>query len=821
MSRSRWSVVVFALLASLLIVAAQPAAASHLGPEVVSSHSTAADFNQASLTNMTVVGSGTSATVELSGSGTSFEDGFESDALDSGVPDNWEVIASPDSQEVTTTQADEGSQSWYVDRNSGTQGQYRPSEQPYSGAKTENISFSLYQSTDYDTNDDLAVTLKESGDSLIIVGLQNGGNLRYWDGDWHVINTSTGLNEWVRITIFDIDPVADTVSVEWETDANSGVKTGLSLNTPMTNGYDETEIRNKLSAGYIDDFSIGSSTPSTPAEYLHNHSAEDTIEGFANISTADNVTITATWRGDSTGNGVYDTLLNQTSGITSATNHSFTWPKFSGDDVRLNLTVESSGTNEAFALESEGVLANTAAPSVNNLSASPTGELTQTTPIFEIDINDSDFGTVQGDSVTAELFIDGQSEGTDTLTNNGTASVTASTLTGGSHTYNWTVNDSYGHSTTSQDFSVSAPGNVTIRNVTPPHDIIDSASVDILISGSGDTVDKQTVSDGNISMEGLPTNESYIFVIDAPNYHLRSAVIKDIYQQETVFLLNESHASVEVAFEVTDLTGRYSSPLLMIDRVINRSLYDSSQPEEFQWTTIGGDRLGADARFVIDLEQDARYQITVENQEGDTRILGEYTAQFTETVELEVGDITWDVPLSDDYRYQVNQTELDNGNERITFLYEDTSDNTSELCLTIHERGNVSNVLYPENCFTDLGTVKVTQDVTGSDLNTTWVANWSATHDGNEIGSGVPLGQASEIALPIDGRWLGPAVFIVLIAGLSAAPKTGARTGALVVVAMAFGLVWWGWVDIPGPALGIAGALAILGKAADFNNPYQ
>lgn len=366
-----------------------------------------------------------------------------------------------------------------------------------------------------------------------------------------------------------------------------------------------------------------------------------------------------------------------------------------------------------------------------------------------------------------------------------------------------------------------APETIDIRDENEPHGLIDNAAVEILASGSGETVDRQTTTNGKVDLAGLPTDEEYVVVVDAPGYHLRQIIVEDLFDQSTVFVLNQTNTSVENAFFVQDNTGRYDEPKLVIDKAINRSIYDPNADSGYQWTTIGGDRLGADSRLVIDLKKSDRYRISVENQDGDRRILGEYTAATNGTVTLTVGEITWENPTTGDgYQIEAYQHDPDGSPEQVIIQYEDETEGTSEFCVEIYEEGNQTNILYPEDCVTNIGTYKATIPVTGDDANTTWVANWSATVNGTAVGSTIPLTGIRELPIPIDPKWLGAGVYVLLIGGLAATPKASARTGALLITVFAFGLTWWGWVPIPLPALALAGAVALLGKVADFNNPY-
>lgn len=110
----RLSIVLFAIIGSLLIISVAPVSAADGDLVVGSEHTSDSDFQDATeLTNVSVAGSGDSANLVFT-DGQSYFDSFEDQPADSGMPDGWSQDAAywvPDAVEISSTYATDGSQS--------------------------------------------------------------------------------------------------------------------------------------------------------------------------------------------------------------------------------------------------------------------------------------------------------------------------------------------------------------------------------------------------------------------------------------------------------------------------------------------------------------------------------------------------------------------------------------------------------------------------------------------------------------------------------------------------------------------------------------
>lgn len=802
------------VLVALLALSAQPVAALQTNTSLGSSHTNDTELgNAAQLSNVTVEGSGESASVVLNT--TLFDDSFESEAADSGTPDNWEVVSTGFSvQEVTTSNSIDGAQAAHFNETTDfSASSVRPAEQPYGSPTTNNISGWMYFGEAIGgSGADLArFGLREGGTERIQVGIRNG-DLQYHNGSsWVTLSTAVDAKEWVKVTVYDIDPGADTFAVQWDIDGGgSGSSTGLSMSSAMSSGYDDTLFVVDGEA-FLDGFSIAK-TGDTGTYISATHSVDNAQTGFSNLTLA-NASAEVTWQ-EHDGSSWNDIASNT---FTATGNHTIDISAATNSDLRVNVTFTETGDNPTAELHDEGVLFTNHEPEIDNSSASPTGSLTQSTQTLSINVSDTEFGTAQSDTLTAEFFVDGSSVGSDTLNSNGTAQVSHS-FTGGDHTWHAVVSDSYGLSNTSQTFSVSTPSNVTIREETEPHDIVNTATITVVVSGSGETVDRQTVTDGNVSLDGLPTDEEYVVLVNATGYHQRAILVQDIFEQSSVFVLNESEPSVENTFIIEDRSGAFppSETKLLIQKPVNQSLYDSGASTEYQWLTIGGDRLGADQSLTVALHENGRYRLVAQNEEGDERILGEYTAVDAGAVPLRVGNVVVTPDDSSTYGWDANFTNV-SGTKYVKFQFNDPDTDTTDLRLIIHEFGNESNEIENSTHAGPYGTFSFTEDLSaiGPDAeNTTWVVKFEATRGGEAISGSKVVGRETiGKGFPVAPMWLhvGSVGFLILLAGLVGGlvnPGAGAATIS------ATGGIFWHVGFLPPEIGGGAIALGLLLSAA-------
>lgn len=479
-------------------------------------------------------------------------------------------------------------------------------------------------------------------------------------------------------------------------------------------------------------------------------------------------------------------------------------------------TTDASGT-AVFTLpdgDHTAALETGVAPVANDTSMSPTGPLTQNSVTLQIDINDSDFP--EGDTVTGTFKVNGpndnsfQDVGTDSRSTNGTLSVNFDAHVGGDYDWQVELEDGYGKTDTSATKTFSAPAEVEIRNESEPHALItQTTGVEVRIFGSDETLDDRSISDGTINMTGLPVNESYVFVVNPDGYHQRSIVIRDLFEQNQIYVLNESKPTATVTFALDDQTGRFadSDTTLIIQKSINKSIFDSSAAEKYTWETIAGDRIGASEQYTVDLRQDDRYRLIVSNGQ-ETRTLGEYTADGDADEVLPVGQIQF--PRTGDTGVGTRAyIEEVNGNRVLKIVYRDLNESTSEVTYNV-TRPDGTVVVANTTTTGTFGTFTASHVLNDPNENKTFHINLWATRQPADVQDRLTVGGVGPLNLPIDPRWLELMgwVGIVAMGGLTAIVDD--RLGAITLVAVATLFTMLEIVSIAPVALGIGAATAIV-----------
>lgn len=359
-----------------------------------------------------------------------------------------------------------------------------------------------------------------------------------------------------------------------------------------------------------------------------------------------------------------------------------------------------------------------------------------------------------------------------------------------------------------QDVRIEELGTLTIREESSPHNKITGCS--LTVKFFEDVEDDPTIkertdddNDGELDLTGLPIDEQFSATAECAGYHNRTVVLNDLSQQETMFLLDKTVSSLENRFTVEDRTGNFPAEEteIIIQKAINRSEY-GGEPAGFSWTSVAGDDLGADEAFTVDLEEDARYRVKVQNEGGDSRILGAYRPTSAGDINLVIGSVVLDpdddAGLPEWSGNYTNETDP----SQVNFEYNDSQSNTTTIWLEIFEFNNESNKLLSNSSFTNgpYGTFSNTQNVPSDEEDTTWVIRFTAERTGAEtIQQEIVVGPQQPL-LPALPTYLVSILFVGtmwIVAGLFS--QLNGHIGALVVAGM--GAIFF-YVDLVPPELG-------------------
>jgi hypothetical protein len=409
-----------------------------------------------------------------------------------------------------------------------------------------------------------------------------------------------------------------------------------------------------------------------------------------------NTDATVTWEGSTDGGSTWQTL-SQASYSTGGT-QSQSWGEFSGDRVRVRVEFETTDPDHYARLLSEEIEYPVVAPEIDDATATPDSTQTVSTAPVElsIDISDADLGTPQGDELTANWYIDGQQRTTTTITSSGEATADIQNLDAGVHTWSVEVTDQQGHTLTSDTFQVAVPGELEVYNEAKPNQIVDNTTLRVRVfDGTSDTVVEREVTDGTVDFSGLPATGRFIVTVDGDEnkFNYRRIVVSSLFDQQEIYLLPTDATSADITFQLDDATGAFPSEetRLFIERPINKD-FDGDGTNETQYQVISGDNFGAAQDFPTTLETGERYRLRIENNDGDVRVLGSYTATGDAAEVLEIGSVI--ISGEADDGATATARIIGEGSDRsVRVIYDDAENRTESLQIAIHRQGNESATL--------------------------------------------------------------------------------------------------------------------------------
>jgi len=461
-------------------------------------------------------------------------------------------------------------------------------------------------------------------------------------------------------------------------------------------------------------------------------------------------------------------------------------------------------------------------PTINDSTASPTGDLQNDVSSLAVDISDRDF-PLDGDQLDVTIDFDGQQVSSQTLNSNGTATAAISSPDGGPHSWTVTVTDQYGNTVT-ETYELRVPSTVEVYNETDPDALVSGLDIQIRFFGTEQVFNKSTGSSGTINMTGLPVSQPFVVRANPPSssdFESRRIYIESIYDQESIYLLN-TNATQEsnITLQVEDQTGEFDTPILKISRPLTKDFNgDGSSTTEFR--TISGDRLNAGKEYPATLQTDIRYRIRVVNSQGDVRELGNIVPRTDRVYNLEIEGIVGNASATEDgLLITANQSIGQVQGSRVKsvqFAVKDATNRTTEIRLTVHEAGNASNVFDTTKLVDQRGIdeFRYTQVFSSNEsVNTTLVANYTIIRGENDnVISGVKAfgTQQFNVASDLSRDWgaIFGIGFLIVLGGLFSVGN--ARIGALIVPAAAFVLHIAGIITAVASigSIGLAFALAV------------
>lgn len=440
----------------------------------------------------------------------------------------------------------------------------------------------------------------------------------------------------------------------------------------------------------------------------------------------------------------------------------------------------------------------------------PTGDpaISGETVNLSIDVSDDDFSSAEGTEVEVEFYHGSEDdlELVDTRTINENQTVTTEvTPSGGLNEWRAVATDDYDNTAETEVHQFSSPDVLEIRDE-ETGELIDSET-EITVEFFGETAfESRTTTDGQISMSGLPTTETFVATASADGYETRRVVIDSLVRQQSMYLLDDTTESVDNIFKIQDDTGQFSSPETII--YIQRPVEVDG---ERQLEIVASDYVGSAREVSATLEQGQRYTILVENEEGDRRDLGQYTALAPGDVNVRVQGETISVPQTESFALSAVYQPIDEETNQIRFEYNDPSKLTEQIDLRIYERGNEENVTLDQTYYPgttgEFGELVVDHELTEDESQQNWVVDYKLHRNNEEITGLESVGRGAYgfDVLPTDWQAVLSVGAMILIATLFSQANVAAGALAVPMSGGVFYLVEW----LPGEVAPVAIVLSL------------
>ena len=371
-----------------------------------------------------------------------------------------------------------------------------------------------------------------------------------------------------------------------------------------------------------------------------------------------------------------------------------------------------------------------------------------------------------------------------------------------------------------------APGILEVRNEANPNELIDgNATLRVRLFASGDTVVEREVTDGTVSLDGVPKDERLVITVREENadFAYRRILIESAVQSPNIYLLPTDQPSAEVRYQLRDDTGRFDADntRLFVEKPITRDRNgDGTNTTEYE--VISGDRFGADGEFPTILVDSERYRLRVVNDAGEQRVLGSYTVQGARITELPIGDVEFTADVSEGAAMQASlrqAAETASHDYEARIVYVDPEAQTSEIDVSVTDDNGTA--IRPTTTETISGSEPYveTYPITDSSFDPeqdSATVSVEATRGSAIEQFSQPIGDVPDVNVPVDQTVLELVglVSIVAVAGLLVIVSPA--IAGLVTPGYAGLLALTGIVPIPIPAVvlaGVVGVLASLGSA--------
>jgi len=237
----------------------------------------------------------------------------------------------------------------------------------------------------------------------------------------------------------------------------------------------------------------------------------------------------------------------------------------------------------------------------------------------------------------------------------------------------------------------ATPSVLEVRNEIRPDELVDgNSSLRARAFADGDVIFERQVTDGTVSLEGVPLDEEIIVTVREENadFVYRRILIESAIQTSEIYVLPTDEPSAQIRFQLRDDTGRFgdsANTRFFVEKPITRD-YDGDGTNETRYQVISGDRIGADGEFPTILVDSERYRLRVENDAGEQRVLGSYVVQGATTSPIPIGSVEFSADTDEGAALQTNLRDAPEDasyDHEVRLVYVDPEGTTDEIAVSI------------------------------------------------------------------------------------------------------------------------------------------
>lgn len=487
--------------------------------------------------------------------------------------------------------------------------------------------------------------------------------------------------------------------------------------------------------------------------------------------------------------------------------------------------VQTDGSGVATFSVSSGEeisLEDTSSPELSNAAPKDDTTVSNEPVELEIDVTDRDFST-GSESVTVTFYngSDGSVMGNDTLSSNGTATTTVDSPVGGQNSWYAIAEDDYSNSVDSRDqaggaYVYNVPDELRIYQETQPDQLIaDDVPLRVRFITEGEQrVIQRNATNGTVDMTGLAPDKRYIVTVrarDTQNYTYRRIVVDSIIETQEIYLLNKTNPNSQIIFGLDDPTGQFppENTTLYVEKPITKD-FDGDGTNETRYQVIAGDVFGASGEFPAVLRENERYRLRVETKdEAQSRILGAYSVTGPDTTQLQIQRVE---PKGDTSSGSAvyGGLETKDGQRVLAVRYIDPDENTDQVEYRVERPDGsvwIENTTRTADKFADVYPLP-----DNASEGQAYIVKWTVERNGGQTSGSFVAGDIPEIAerFDLNPQLLGIISWALVLSMMGLVVLVRPILAPLSGVGIATLLTIIGTVSIPGPALGIAGAVSVL-----------